>query len=591
MRWYLVAAILVIAFLGATAGWAEDACTIAVQPDESIQAAIDRAPDGAVICLPAGSWAENIVIDKNLTLRSEPGSAVTAVHMVEFQVTGIAGMDADQRRTAVDRVIQTFRNRVTLYGLTGVKFASEGTDKILAEFPSAIDPQTVIKLLSRPGELKFCVVVDAGTDPDELNAERKQGEEVLPAESETYYYLVGAPLLTGKDISEAQARTMTSATLSQVEQPYIAISFTEQGAKKFAQLITDLKVNDRLAIVLDGVVYTAPRITQSIKDAATEGGWKAMKNSTTIQGVFTQDEAARIAAVLQSGALPYPVVVVDEPTATATVLRQANYGPAIKIDTATAAGAVHVVLAGLTVNGTVSVSGTAKVEIHDCTVSGGMGDGIELGQDARAAIDGCTVTGSNAGIVLWNNSQATIDNSVISKNARGGIELWEETTATIRNCTVVNNQLPGILMQNSADATVEACTLQANEYGVALSKSAHVAIKNCTVTKNDIGVVCWDDSTADIEGCTISNNGAGVILTDSSQATLIGNEIKHNDQGISLLDPACTATDQHFQGRVTGHGNVIPGPNEPDGNSVVAVCPPDLSFLTSETGGKFDRQQ
>ena len=43
--------------------------TITVQPGESIQAAIDAAPEGAVICLPAGIWEENIKIEKSITLR------------------------------------------------------------------------------------------------------------------------------------------------------------------------------------------------------------------------------------------------------------------------------------------------------------------------------------------------------------------------------------------------------------------------------------------------------------------------------------------------------------------------------------------
>lgn len=44
-------------------------CTITVSHEQSIQKAIDRAPDGAVICLGMGEWRENIIITKNLTLR------------------------------------------------------------------------------------------------------------------------------------------------------------------------------------------------------------------------------------------------------------------------------------------------------------------------------------------------------------------------------------------------------------------------------------------------------------------------------------------------------------------------------------------
>ena len=44
-------------------------CTIWVQPGESIQAAIDAAPEGAVICLVEGEWVENLRVENPITLR------------------------------------------------------------------------------------------------------------------------------------------------------------------------------------------------------------------------------------------------------------------------------------------------------------------------------------------------------------------------------------------------------------------------------------------------------------------------------------------------------------------------------------------
>ena len=58
-------------------------CTIYVQPGKSIQAAIDSAAEGAVICLAPGSYPERIVIQKDLTLRGT-GAPPDAV-----KITGI----------------------------------------------------------------------------------------------------------------------------------------------------------------------------------------------------------------------------------------------------------------------------------------------------------------------------------------------------------------------------------------------------------------------------------------------------------------------------------------------------------------------
>jgi preprotein translocase subunit SecD len=65
-----------------------------------------------------------------------------------------------------------------------------------------------------------------------------------------------------------------------------------------------------LAIVLDGVVYSAPRINSRIT------------NSGIIEGRFSMDEARKLAIVLRSGALP----------ATMTVLEERTVGPSLVAD-------------------------------------------------------------------------------------------------------------------------------------------------------------------------------------------------------------------------------------------------------------------
>ncbi len=64
-----LAAVFLVAASGL--GLLAQPCTITVQPGESIQAAIDAAPEGAVICLTEGQWDEDIIIAQSLTLRGE----------------------------------------------------------------------------------------------------------------------------------------------------------------------------------------------------------------------------------------------------------------------------------------------------------------------------------------------------------------------------------------------------------------------------------------------------------------------------------------------------------------------------------------
>ena len=435
MKRCLALVALIVVLVGTTVGWAQG--TITVAPGESLQVAIDRAPNGAVIELTPGNWTENIVIDKSITIRSATTFPDEPCHILVFQSSGIANLAADQQHEALSRIAQVFQNRVTLYGLTNVEIMPAGTDKVVITFPQEINPQPVIDLLGRVGQLEFRKVVASGVDPDKLKAEQTSSQEVLPDQQKDEYFLVDAPLITGADIAGARVQTMSFVTLSHTERPYIAISFTEAGAKKFAAAINALKIHDRLAIVLDGVVYTAPEITQSIKDAAAHG-WQAIQNTTSIQGMFTHDEATQIAAAIQSGALPYPVRVSDElssPT-TRAVIHQNGTSPAVQIGTS--ASVIHVVMNEIHVIGAISASGQAEVELTDCSVL--ESSGITLSAAAYAMIDGCTIADNDIGISLADNAHAIIKNCDITGNSTG-VLVADKAVATLIGNKITHNAL------------------------------------------------------------------------------------------------------------------------------------------------------
>ena len=212
----------------------------------------------------------------------------------------------------------------------------------------------------------------------------------------------------------------------------------------FVAAITTLKINDRLAIVLDGVVYAAPKITQSINDVAAEG-WQAVQNATSIQGNFTQDEATQIAAAIQSGALSYPVRVSAElssPT-TRAVIHQNSAGPAVQIGTS--ADVIHVVMDGIHVTGTLPVSGRAEVELTDCAVS--ESGGITLAAYAHAMIKNCDISGNSTGVLVADSAGTTLIGNKIERNTHGVALLDQACTATPRifrgYVTGHDNTIPG----------------------------------------------------------------------------------------------------------------------------------------------------
>jgi protein-export membrane protein SecD len=80
----------------------------------------------------------------------------------------------------------------------------------------------------------------------------------------------------------------------------VALKLTPRAASTFTQ-VTGANVGRQLAIVLDGVVNSAPSIRERIPSG-----------TASISGRFTSDQAKDLAVVLEAGALPAPVHVIHE---------------------------------------------------------------------------------------------------------------------------------------------------------------------------------------------------------------------------------------------------------------------------------------
>jgi protein-export membrane protein SecD len=127
------------------------------------------------------------------------------------------------------------------------------------------------------------------------------GEQIQFSAGKTYqrvYLLDKKPLMTGEYIATANAGFDTQFQ----NRPIVSLTMTPRGRALFAR-ITGAHVNDRLAIVLDGVVRMAPRIIQRIAEGRAQ-----------ITGFDSPQDANVIAIVLQAGALQAPVKVIEERT-------------------------------------------------------------------------------------------------------------------------------------------------------------------------------------------------------------------------------------------------------------------------------------
>jgi protein-export membrane protein SecD len=108
--------------------------------------------------------------------------------------------------------------------------------------------------------------------------------------------------MTGEVIADARATIGGGSDPSVANQPIVQLEMTRSGARVFER-VTGAHVEERLAIVLDGVVKSAPVIRAKIP-----GG------SAVIEGIDTIEEARDITIVLRAGALPAPLLIIEERT-------------------------------------------------------------------------------------------------------------------------------------------------------------------------------------------------------------------------------------------------------------------------------------
>jgi preprotein translocase subunit SecD len=229
---------------------------------------------------------------------------------------------------AIDQAVSIIRQRVNSLGVAESEVAAQGSGtnrQIVISVPGDTG-RRVVELVGQTAELRFRQVLasasgipaasDAAATPAagvsaEANAkfaaldctkpENLQGTGAdAPTDTlvacdragGTKYILAPADVL-GRQISKASAGLDTQAGSAW----YVSLTFNNEGTSAFGALtsrVTSLpEPTNQVAIVLDGLVVSSPRITEAIPSGNAQ-----------ITGSFTQLEAQDLANVLKYGALP-----------------------------------------------------------------------------------------------------------------------------------------------------------------------------------------------------------------------------------------------------------------------------------------------
>jgi preprotein translocase subunit SecD len=195
---------------------------------------------------------------------------------------------SSDRQSASDAAVSVLQNRVNYTGATEavVQPARVGDDwRVLVELPGVKDTDQAVSLIGQTAQLEFREFADPG-----------QATTGFPTMDNTI-----STGITGNDLERAVVDTTSNTT------PSVAITFTSEGAKKFADVTTRL-VGQPLPVFLDDQLLAYPTVSTAITDG-----------KGIISGGFTAQTAKQLALQLSAGALPVPIEVVEQRTIGATL--------------------------------------------------------------------------------------------------------------------------------------------------------------------------------------------------------------------------------------------------------------------------------
>jgi preprotein translocase subunit SecD len=232
----------------------------------------------------------------------------TALNSTDYKLTMKPTESLKLKQDTMTQTMATIERKINALGLAESSVQPTGRSdaeaELLVQLPGVDDPAHVKQLLQTQAVLEWDEVKDGPFNSRE-EAYSKHGG-ILPLNTKAVatatrggqaaWYLVSrSAIVRGTDIRDASA---AQGDLNRWETNFV---LTQEAAKRFERY-TEANIGNRAAIVVDGVVISAPTIQSKISDTGR------------ITGASSQEEAADLALNLRAGSLPAGVRYEEERT-------------------------------------------------------------------------------------------------------------------------------------------------------------------------------------------------------------------------------------------------------------------------------------
>ena len=222
---------------------------------------------------------------------------------IVYEISPTDGTTVDAE--VVERTVEVLRRRVDAVGMSEPNIQGSGVNRIIVELPGVSDPEQAIEVIGQTAQLTFHPVIDVAT------VDTTPGEgEVVVADEQGNLILLGPAALDGDDVGgaipyfEPQSGAWT-----------VSLEFADDGPAAWAEVTGEAACQpngspaNRIAIVLDGSIISSPGVSADVPcDVGITGG------QAVITGGFDQESATDLALLIQAGALPVPIVIVEQGT-------------------------------------------------------------------------------------------------------------------------------------------------------------------------------------------------------------------------------------------------------------------------------------